>query len=177
MLSSTTRPTGAKALSTGGGRRCCSFRAVAEIGKPNTQGVAARCPGLCAHCPFRTLTIPPPRRDVARNVSNIPADDPNGDVARNVSTDKGIPTLSCPAIKVGTQRVAFVIPSPRPHPGIMDMHQSPRAIGGTLKDLRLTSLRVVRSAIQFRGVERPIILSCHCGLDPQPPTILILKTG
>ena len=35
-------------------------------------------------------TIPPPRRDVARYVSNIPADDPNGDVARNVSTDKGM---------------------------------------------------------------------------------------
>ena len=82
MLSSTTRPTGAKALSTGGGRRCCSFRAVAEIGKPNTQGVAARCPGQCAHCPFRTLTIPPPCRDVACYVSNIPADDPNGDIAR-----------------------------------------------------------------------------------------------
>ena len=45
------------------------LRVVAEIGKPNTQGVAALCPGLCAHCPFRTLTIPPPRRDVARNVS------------------------------------------------------------------------------------------------------------
>ena len=152
MPSSTTRPTGAKALSTGGGRRCCSFRAVAEIGKPNTQGVAARCPGQCAHCPFRTLTSPP-RRDV------------------------GILYVPCPAIKVGTQRVAFVIPSLRPRSGIMDMHQSPRAIGGTLKDLRLTFLRGVRSAIQFRGVERLIILSCHCGLDPQSHTILILKTG
>ena len=69
-----------------------------------------------------------------------------------------IPTMPCPAIKVGTQRVAFVIPSSRPYSGIMDMHQSPRAIGGTPKDLRLTSLRVVRSAIQFRGVERPIKL-------------------
>ena len=46
-------------------------------------------------------------------------------------------------------------PSPSSHPGIMDMHQSPRAIGGTLKDLRLTALRVVRSTIQFRGVESP----------------------
>ena len=71
-----------KTISTGGGRRCCSFRAVADIGKPNPQGVAALCPGLCAHCPLRTLTIPPPRRDVACYVSNIPADDPNGDVAR-----------------------------------------------------------------------------------------------
>ena len=153
----------------------------------------------------------------------MPADDPNGDIARNVSTDKGmyrekhlLPSMPCPAIKVGTQRVAFVIPSPRPRSGIMDMHQSPRAIGGTLKDLRLTSLRVVRSAIQFRGVmtggsdkrylipmrpdavhDRRVtpepsvyhhhflrekrgcvkILSCHCGLDPQSHTILILKTG
>ena len=81
-LKSRTRTPGAKAISTGGGRRCCSFRAVAEIGKPNTHGVAALCPGLCAHCPFRTLTIPPPCRDVACYVSNIPADDPNGDIAR-----------------------------------------------------------------------------------------------
>ena len=40
----------------------------------------------------------------------------------------------------------------------MDMHQSPRAIGGTLKDLRLTALRVVWSTIQFCGVERPVEL-------------------
>ena len=133
-------------------------------------------------------TIPPPCRDVARYVSNIPADDPNGDIARISNIPKRRrctqrlyghrdPLHPCPAIKVGTQRIAFVIPSSRPYSGIMDMHQSPRAIGGTLKDLRLTSLRVVRSAIQFRGVERPIILSCHCGLDPQSHTIQILKTG
>ena len=67
-------------------------------------------------------------------------------------------SVPCPALKVGTQRVAFVIPSPSSHPGIMDMHQSPRTIGGTLKDLRLTALRVVRSTIQFRGVARPVEL-------------------
>ena len=103
MLSSTTRPTGAKALSTGGGRRCCSFRAVAEIGKPNTQGVAARCPGLCAHCPFRTLTIPPPRRDVACYVST------DKGMYRKKACAPPCPTQHDPAIKVGTQRVAWEI--------------------------------------------------------------------
>ena len=46
-------------------------------------------------------------------------------------------------------------PSTRVHGRIVNMHQSPNAVSGFLKDLRLTPLRVVRGAIQLGSMESP----------------------
>ena len=67
-------------------RRISYYRPWEKQVYPQSQFIIYHAWTKCA----RTLTIPPPRIDVACYVSNIPTDDPKRDVARNVSTDKGM---------------------------------------------------------------------------------------